>query len=126
MKPYKPVIKMNAIKFKRATGLLKENFQTISTKVNLFIQEDKENHPAKKRGRKSSQVSEDNRILIMLYYMRHYSTFENLADTFGISESYGYKIDTRYGKILAQVETRPNRKQLLEDTPETLAIDVTE
>ena len=60
MKPYKPVIKMNAIKFKRATGLLKENFQTISTKVNLFIQEDKENHPAKKRGRKSSQVSEDN------------------------------------------------------------------
>ena len=58
--------------------------------------------------------------------MRHYPTFENWADIFGISESYGYKIDMHYGKILAQVETLPNRKQLLKDTPETRAIDVTE
>lgn len=126
MRPYKQVIKMNAVKFKRATGLSKENFQKISTKVSLFILQDKEIHPAKKRGKKSSHISEDDRILIVLYYLRHYPTFENLADIFGISESYCHKIYTRYGKILAQVETLPNRKQLLEDTPETLAIDVTE
>jgi hypothetical protein len=37
-------------KFKRTTGLSKENFQKISTSVSLFIQQDKENHPAKRRG----------------------------------------------------------------------------
>lgn len=126
MKPYKPLIKISATKFKRATGLSKENFQKISTKVSRFIQRDKEYHPAKKRGRKHSAVSQNDRILLVLYYLRHYPTFENLADVFGISESYCHKIYTRYGKILAQVETLPNRKQLLADAPETLAIDVTE
>lgn len=126
MKPYKPLIKVSATKFKRATGLSKENFQKISTKVSRFIQQDKEYHPAKKRGRKHSEVSQNDRILLVLYYLRHYPTFENLADVFGISESYCHKIYTRYGKILAQVETLPNRKQLLADAPETLAIDVTE
>ena len=71
-------------------------------------------------------MPEEDRLLVVLYYLRHYPTFENLADVFGISESYCHKIYTRYGKILAQVETLPNRKQLLEDAPETLAIDATE
>lgn len=126
MKPYKQLIKVSAAKFKRATGLSNENFQHISTKVSTFIQQDKENNPAKKRGRKNSHVSQEDRILLVLYYLRHYPTFENLADIFGISESYCHKIYSRYGKILAQIETLPNRKQLLKDRPETLAIDVTE
>jgi hypothetical protein len=126
MKAYKQLIKVNATKFKRAAGLSKDNFQKLSTKVNLFIQQDKENNPVKKRGKKSSEVSQEDRILLVLYYLRHYPTFANLADVFGISESYCHKIYTRYGKILAQVETLPNRKKLLEDAPETLAIDATE
>ena len=126
MKPYKQLIKISAAKFKRATGLSKENFQKLSAKVSLFIQQDKEKNPAKRRGKKSTEVPQEDRILIVLYYLRHYPTFENLADIFGISESYCHKIYTRYGKILTQVETLPNRKQLLEDAPETLAIDVTE
>lgn len=126
MKPYPQLNQVNDTQFKRLTGLSKDDFQTLSTKVSAFIQQDKEANPAKKRGRKSSGVSQENRLLIVLYYLRHYSTFENLADVFSISESYCYKLYTRYGKILAQIATLPNRKQLLEDAPSTLAIDVTE
>lgn len=126
MKPYKQLRKVSAIKFKRATGFSKENYQKISAKVSLFIQQDKEKNPAKRRGKKNTEIAQEDRILLVLYYLRHYPTFENLADVFGISESYCHKIYTRYGKILAQVETLPNRKQLLEDAPKTLAIDVTE
>ena len=126
MKPCKQLKKVSASQFKRATGLSKENFQKISTKVSLFIQQDKEKNPAKKRGRKSTGVPQEDRILLVLYYLRHYPTFENLANVFGISESYCHKIYSRYRNILVQVETLPNRKQLLEDAPSTLAIDVTE
>ena len=68
----------------------------------------------------------EDRLLLVLYYLRHYPTFDNLANVFGISESYCHKIYTRYAKIVAQVETLPNRKQLLQDAPEIVTIDVTE
>lgn len=126
MKTYQRLSKHSDVKFKRATGVSKDNFQTLSAKVSTFIEQEKETNPAKKRGRKSSGVSQEDRLLIVLYYLRHYSTFENLADVFSISESYCYKLYRRYEKILAQVATLPNRKQLLEDAPTTLAIDVTE
>ena len=126
MKPYTQIVDLSDARFKRATGVSKDNFQTLFEKVSLFIQHDKAANPVKKRGRKSSQMPEEDRILLVLYYLRHYPTFENLADAFEISESYCHKIYTRYGKILTQVETLPNRKQLLQDAPKTLAIDVTE
>ena len=43
-----------------------------------------------------------------------------------VSESYCHKIYSRSVRILAQVETLPNRKKILESPPETLIIDVTE
>ncbi len=49
-----------------------------------------------------------------------------MADIFEISESYCQKIYSRYARILAKVETLPNRKKLLENPPDTLIIDVTE
>ena len=61
-----------------------------------------------------------------LYYLRHYPTFANLADVFDISESYCYKIYYRYSRILAKVETLPNRKNILENPPDRVIIDVTE
>jgi hypothetical protein len=126
MKPYQKITDLSSDKFKRLTGVSKENFQDLYTKINTYIQQDKEVNPNKRRGLKTSQISEEDRLLIVLYYLRHYPTFENLANIFGISESYCHKIYTRYAKILAQVETLPNRKKLLEDAPETLAIDATE
>ena len=82
----------------------------------------------KKRGLKESKLSLEleDVVLLTLYYIRHYPTFDNLANIFEISESYWNKIYNKTARILAKVETLPNRKNLLENPPETLIIDVTE
>jgi hypothetical protein len=113
-------------KFKRATGLTKENFETLCEKTEAHLREEKERNPQKRRGLKATKLSLANCILLTLYYLRHYPTFANLADVFEISESYCHKIYTRYSKILIQVEPLPNRKTWLENPPTTLVIDVTE
>ncbi|MGV6810547.1 MAG: transposase family protein [bacterium] len=104
MKPYQLLNQVTDAQFKRSTGLSKDDFQRLSTKVSRFIQQDKDANPVKKRGRKSSGVSQENRLLIVLYYLRHYPTFENLADVFSMSESYCYKLYIRYRKILGSVD----------------------
>jgi hypothetical protein len=68
----------------------------------------------------------EDRLLLTLYYLRHYPTLINLAAVFGISESYCHKIYARTARLLAKVEKRPNRKALLQDPAATLAIDVSE
>ena len=52
----------------------------------------------------------NNCILLTLYYLRHYPTFANLANVSGISESYCQKVYVRYARIIAKIETLPNRK----------------
>lgn len=113
-------------KFKRATGITKENFETLCEKTEAHLREEKERNPRKRRGLKTAKLSLADCVLLVLYYLRHYPTFANLADVFQISESYCHKIYTRYRRILVQVEPLPNRKTYLETPPETLIIDVTE
>ena len=112
--------------FKRTTGLSKENFQKLCSKVNNYLTKEKERNALKKRGLKESKLSLEDVVLLTLYYIRHYPTFDNLANIFDISESYCNKIYNKTARILAKVETLPNRKNLLENPPETLIIDVTE
>jgi hypothetical protein len=66
------------------------------------------------------------RILLTLYYLRHYPIFQNLADVFNISESCCYKIHKRYSRIVAKIAKLPNRKELLDKSGDTLIIDVSE
>jgi hypothetical protein len=68
----------------------------------------------------------EDRLLLTLYYLRHYPTLINLAAIFGISESYCHKVYARTARLLAKVEKLPNRKVLLEDPTATVAIDVSE
>ncbi len=42
--------------------------------------------------RETGLSKEEDRLLLTLYYLRHYPTFANLGDIFGISESYCCKI----------------------------------
>ena len=60
-------------------------------------------------GLKKSKLICEDRILLTLYYLRHYPTLMNLANLFEISESYCNKIYSRYSKILTKVENLPNR-----------------
>ena len=113
-------------KFKRQTGIAKEDFQRLCEKTEDYLEEEKERNPQKRRGLKTSKLSLADRILLTLYYLRHYPTFANLADIFEISESYCHKIYSRYCRILVKVEPLPNQKSWLEKPPTTLIIDVTE
>jgi hypothetical protein len=126
MKPFKEIQTENPEQFKRTTGLSKENFQHLCHKVNVYVEAEKERNHLKKRGLKTSKLSLEDGVLLAIYYLRHYPTFVNLAHVFEISESYCHKIYSRYARILAKVETLPNRKNLLENPPNTLIIDVTE
>ena len=88
--------------FKRDTGVSLENFETIIDLVQKYIEEDYQKNPNKKKGLKPS-LSVPDRILLCLYYLRHYLTFKNLADNFGISESYANKTHHLYFTIVRTV-----------------------
>lgn len=113
-------------KFKRKSGVSKKNFEEIVRRVVEKIKEEKEANNRKKRGRKDSKLSEEDRVLIVLYYLRHYVTFINLGDDFGIKESYCQKIYTKYTKIMSAVIRLPSRKEMLNNPREILALDVSE
>jgi hypothetical protein len=126
MKRYKRMQMETEETFKRQTGISKEKFQYLCDKIDTYLKEEKECNPLKKRGKKTSELSLEDRILLTIFYLRHYPTFANLADVFDISESYCHKIYSRYCQIFIKVEALPNRKNLFENPPETLIIDVTE
>ena len=126
MKPYNQICNYSPEKFKRETGISKKNFNGLFVKVSDFIRQEKERYPMHKRGKQSSKVSKKDRLLLTLYYLRHYPTFANLGDVFSISESYCNKLYHHYARILAQVEKLPSRKSLLDNPLETMIIDATE
>ena len=126
MKPFNQLSTDNPNNFKRMTGISKEHFEYLHKKVGDFILLQGDLKPITKRGRKPFKLCLKDCILITLYYLRHYPTFENLGHIFNISESYCQKIYTRYARIMAQVETLPNRKELINSPPERLIIDASE
>ncbi|MCK5877727.1 MAG: transposase family protein [Candidatus Marithrix sp.] len=111
MKKYKQLETAPPENFKQMTGMSKENFQTLCDKTESYIKEEKKRNPLKQRGLKTSKLSLADRVLLTLYYLRHYPTFINLAEIFNISESYCYKIYSRYSRILVKVETIPKLRK---------------
>lgn len=126
MKPFNKLSTNSSDEFKRITGISRENYNVLRSKVDAYIQSQKMINPMRKRGVKPSKLSLDDCILLTLYYLRHYPTFANLANTFNISESYCHKIYSRYARIIAEVESLPSRKELMNNPPSTLIIDVSE
>jgi len=94
-------------------------------KIREYLHEEQEKQPVKKRGRKSAVCLED-RLLLTLYYLRHYETFSRLGGQFGIHESYACKIYHQMLNILLKVLDMKGRKELLNSDLDTILIDVTE
>lgn len=126
MTPYSQLPTDNPEEFMRTVGLSKEDFQSLNNKLAAHIDTQKTLNPMTKRGRKDSKLALEDRLLLTLYYLRHYPTLINLAAVFGISESYCHKIYTRTARMLARIEKLPNRKALLADPATALIIDVSE
>jgi len=126
MTPYAQLPTDNPEKFLRTVGLSKEDFLHLNGKLADYLDEQKALNPLTRRGRKDSKLALEDRLLLTLYYLRHYPTLINLAAVFGISESYCHKVYARTARMLAKLEKLPNRKALLEDPAATLSIDVSE
>jgi hypothetical protein len=126
MKIYAKITTKKATKFKRLVGISRENFNKVVDWVKSYEIEIKKYNGLKRRGLNTSKISQEDRVLLTFYYLRHYPTFDNLASIFNISESYCQKIYTKTARILAKVLKLPSRQELLTNGFKTLIIDVSE
>jgi len=111
--------------FQRIVGLPRIGFMTLLKKVENEIKSDKLKHPLKKRGLNGAFLEED-KILITLYYLRHYPTLEVLAGIFSISKSYVHTIYHKYSSILVKLFHVEGAKALNNAALTTILMDVTE
>lgn len=126
MKRWKQMKTVSEAEFLRQVGIPRANFDTILEKVIAYLEAERERYPMKRRGVKVSCLPIEDRLLLTVYYLRHHPTFLNLADVFGISESYANKRYHEYRDILVKVLRLPGHKALLEDDWIAIIIDVTE
>lgn len=111
--------------FKRDTGISLENFDRLTLLVENHIAILYKENPNKSKG-VPSFLSTADRVLLTLYYLRHYVTFKNLGDNFGISESYANKLYHAISTIMVKELHVLGSKQLVNADLDTIVIDVTE
>lgn len=121
---YEKIEKFTEKQFLRLTGVKREVFNEM-----LCIL--KEAHAIKKaRGGRPNKLSIEDTLLMTLEYLREYRTYFHIGSTYGISESYAYK-------LIKWVETEliksgkfslPGKKELLKNDSEyeVIMIDATE
>lgn len=113
------------VEFTRLVGVNYGTFQIILQKLENEIGCYRDAKPMRKRGIKTSSLSWADQLLLTILYLRQYHTFLQLADMFGISESYANKRYHFINKRLMKALEIPNDKGLtLENI--SLVADVTE
>lgn len=108
------------VKFRRITGLTKKQFNIL---LPQFIEYTTNNWD--RRGKKGNFTLPD-KLLLTFRYLRSHPTYIELANEFGISESYAQKIFTKVSTSLVQILKLPNLKDIQELKLETIVIDVSE
>ena len=88
--------------FARICGVKRGLFEDLYVLVAARMEKQKEEHPVRKRGRKTVMSLED-KLLLMLIYYREYHTCLSISKTFGISEAYASKLIHRMGRLVAEV-----------------------
>jgi len=111
--------------FLRDVGISLEIFLSLVEKIDDFIKEQKEKNPMTNRGLKPN-ISIEDKLLLTIYYLRHYMTFEKLGEQFCISESYANKIFHKITNILIKVLKLKSRNELLNRDLGDVLIDATE
>ncbi len=117
--------KLSDKKFLRIVGLPRKCFTSLVEQINIEIDKNQQQNPMKKRGIKGMFSLED-KILVTLYYLRHYSTLESLAGIFQISTSYVHNIYQKYSSMMVKIFHVEGAKSLSSDTLTTVLMDVTE
>lgn len=113
-------------KFVRAVGIPLDQFLIVRDKIVAGILAEQDAQPMKKRGKKPVILTVEDKLLFTLTYLRHYPTFEQLGDQFGICESYAHKVYQQYLDRLVKVCHVPGKKALLDQGIGAILVDVTE
>ena len=87
MTPYAQLPTNKPEEFLRTVGLSQEDFLHLHVKLAVYLDEQKALNPLSRCARKDSKLTLEDRLLLTLYYFRHYPALINLAAVFGISES---------------------------------------
>ena len=111
--------------FRRLTGVKKQTFGKMLEVLSQAHQQKKA-----RGGRKKDKLSIEEKLLMTLAYLREYRTYFHISKSYGISESYAYKLirwvdDTL---IKSKVFHLPGRKALLksEVAYEVVLVDASE
>ncbi len=112
-------------KFRRMVGLPRACFISLIKKIKAEIKKDKLLNPMKNRGLKGA-FSLENKILVTLYYLRHYPTLETLAGIFSISTTYVHNIYKKYSSMMVKIFHVEGAKSLTSEALTTVLMDVTE
>ena len=125
MKRYSKIIQQSERSFKRQTGLSIDNFNQLLQQLGLHIAQLKIENPLKNRGLKGGLSLED-KLLLTLYYIRHYPIFLLLGQIFNISESYAHKIYHRIIDMIVKIAHVKGVKSLVNGTIKDIVVDVSE
>jgi hypothetical protein len=95
--------------FKRLTGVKRETFDVMVTILR------KAEKTKRKRGGKPSKLTLEDRLLMALEYLREYRTYFHVAQNYGVSEGYAFKICRWIEDVLIKDKrfALPGRKALL-------------
>lgn len=110
--------------FRRQTGVKIETYEKMVEIV-------KEAHRAKKaRGGRKNKITVEKMVLMTLEYLREYRTYFHIGKSYGVSESYAYKIIKWVEDVLIKDGSfaLPGKKALLKNEieQEVILIDATE
>ena len=125
MKRYAKIIKQSDRSFKRQTGLSIDNFNQLLQQLRLHIAQLKIDNPLKDRGL-SGELSLEDKLLLTLYYIRHYPIFLLLGQIFNISESYANKLYHKTINMIIKIAHVKGVKSLVNSTIKDIVIDVSE
>jgi hypothetical protein len=111
--------------FIRLVGVNQERFEFLLLLINAKIKEEQSENKMKLRGLKS-YVSLENQLLIFFFYIRDYPTFIKLGLSFGLSESYVFKLYEKMATYILKVLKLPPKTKIKDLNITQLAVDVTE
>jgi len=111
---WKNIEKLSEDKFRRLTGVKKNTFDKMTT----FL---KDKHNIKKaRGGRPNKLKVEEMLLMALEYLREYRTYYHIGQSYGVSESYAYKVIrwVEDALIKSKLFSLPGRKALLKSDVE--------
>jgi hypothetical protein len=124
MEKYKNIQKLNAVNFRRLTGVKRTTFDTM-----LEILSKAESNKLAKGG-KPHNLSLPDRLLMWLEYVREYRTYFHVSQSYGVSESTCFRTCVWIENTLIQAKQfkLPSRKALIKSDIEieTIIVDATE